>query len=94
MAEAELHAVARGQVQGVYFRQFVQEQAQALGLTGWVRNREDGISVELVARGERASLGRLLELVRLGPPDALVRDLEVEWREPGTEALHGFAIVR
>ena len=33
---------ATGRVQGVGFRMFVQQHASELGLTGWVRNMEDG----------------------------------------------------
>ena len=51
-----LYALARGRVQGVYFRAFVQRHAQALGLAGWARNMPDGGSVEVVAEGPRASL--------------------------------------
>ena len=47
-----LHAVVRGDVQGVGFRYYVQRKARQLGLPGWVRNNEDG-SVELVAEGAR-----------------------------------------
>ena len=44
-----------GRVQGVFFRNWTIEQAQALGLTGWVRNRADG-GVEI---GEGMTAARL-----------------------------------
>ena len=44
------HLTVRGRVQGVGFRCFAQETAESLGLTGWVRNREDG-AVEAEAQG-------------------------------------------
>lgn len=50
-----LHAVVYGHVQGVNYRASALRQAQALGLTGWVRNGPDG-TVEVVAEGSRASL--------------------------------------
>ncbi|TMG57453.1 MAG: acylphosphatase, partial [Chloroflexi bacterium] len=53
-----LHAVVRGDVQGVGFRYYVQRKARQLGLPGWVRNNDDG-SVELVAEGERDALEQL-----------------------------------
>jgi acylphosphatase len=73
-----LHAVIRGDVQGVGFRYFVMRQARSLDLRGWVRNREDG-SVEMVAEGERADLERLLDDVRRGPSQARVGDVRVDW---------------
>src|SRR5213595_3888362 len=61
-----LHAVVRGDVQGVGFRYFVQRKAQQLGLRGWVRNNDDG-TVELVAEGDRGKLEDLERAVRAGP---------------------------
>jgi acylphosphatase len=79
-----LHAVIRGDVQGVGFRYFVMRQARSLDLRGWVRNREDG-SVEMVAEGERADLERLLDDVRRGPSQARVGDVRVDWSAAGGE---------
>lgn len=86
----ELHAIVRGLVQGVYFRRFTVIEARALKLTGWVRNMEDGESVELVARGPRPALETLLERVRVGPPDGRVDSVERQWREAGEDALPAF----
>ena len=46
--------VVTGRVQGVGFRWFVEREAAQLGVTGWVRNREDG-SVEVMATGTRGA---------------------------------------
>jgi hydrogenase maturation protein HypF len=60
-----------GTVQGVGFRPFVYREAEALGLSGWVRN--DGEGVILEAEGEAGALDRLLERLRTeAPPLALV----------------------
>jgi acylphosphatase len=84
-----LHAVVYGDVQGVGFRYFVQRRAEEMGLAGWVRNRPDG-SVEVVAEGNRAALGRLLELLTKGPGLADVDGVDAEWgKETG---LRGFAV--
>jgi acylphosphatase len=64
-----LHAVVRGRVQGVGFRWFVRERASALGLAGWVRNREDG-TVEVAAEGAPEAIDRLRELLARGPRGA------------------------
>lgn len=62
-----------GRVQGVGFRWFVVERAQALGLTGWVRNRADG-AVEGEAQG--AKTAELVEELRRGPRSARVERVE------------------
>ena len=53
-------------MQGVGFRWFVEREASALGLAGWVRNREDS-TVELVAVGEEEKLAQLCERLKQGP---------------------------
>jgi len=83
-----LHAVIHGDVQGVGFRYFVLRQAERLGLSGWVRNNDDG-TVELVAEGERADLDRLRDAVAEGPRMARVHRLEEDW-SPATGGLARF----
>ena len=68
-------------MQGVYFRQFVWSRAARLGLTGWVRNGEDGLSVEVEAEGPADALERLLEFLHEGPGGARVDDVEASWSE-------------
>ena len=77
---ARLHALIEGRVQGVGFRYFVEENAVALDLKGWVRNRWDG-SVEVVAEGDRQSLEKLLSALRRGPRAAYVSDVRSEWSQ-------------
>ncbi len=75
---ARLRAIVHGYVQGVGFRYFVVRQANASGLTGYVRNRWDG-SVEVIAEGPRPLLESLLALLRRGPSEAEVERVEVAW---------------
>lgn len=56
----QMHAVFRGQVQGVGFRYTTRMLAQQLGLKGTVRNDLDG-SVELYAQGKKTHLESLLK---------------------------------
>ncbi|NGX43855.1 MAG: Acylphosphatase [Candidatus Anoxychlamydiales bacterium] len=56
----QLHAVFKGNVQGVFFRQHVKEFAEKLKITGYVKNLKDG-SVEVLAIGEREVLEKFLE---------------------------------
>lgn len=77
-----LHATVSGRVQGVGFRQFVQHTASKRDLSGWVRNRPDGQTVEVMAEGTKAEIDRLIEELRSGPPGARVDKLDVAWSEP------------
>lgn len=88
-----LHVAVRGRVQGVGFRWFVRERARALGLTGWVRNRDDG-SVEVLALGEEASLRQLRTLLGTGPSGARVSEVEDQQGEPTTAAMNPFGVLR
>ena len=69
-----IQARVTGQVQGVAFRWHTQEQAQRLGVAGWVRNEVDG-SVLVHAEGEADAVDTLVEWCRHGPPSARVRDV-------------------
>jgi acylphosphatase len=71
------HVTFRGKVQGVGFRWFVKESAEALGLVGWVRNLADG-SVESEVQGPEGAVDRFLENVRTGNPYARVDDMTAE----------------
>jgi acylphosphatase len=74
----QLHAIVRGQVQGVNFRSSTVAQARRLGLSGWVRNRPDG-SVEVLAEGPRSGLDQLLSFLQHGPPGAMVSEVQPTW---------------
>ncbi len=76
-----IHLLVEGTVQGVGFRYFVQQQANALSLTGWVRNLMDD-KVEILAQGDENKLTQLLAAVRVGPPMAHVTQVTVEWSSP------------
>jgi acylphosphatase len=66
-----------GQVQGVGFRYFTLRTAQALELTGWVRNRADG-AVEAVLEGPRQAVAAAVEELRRGPAGGHVDRLRSE----------------
>ena len=88
---ARVLALVRGRVQGVFFRDFTEDQARRLGLYGWVRNLPDGRTVEVVAEGHRAALEELLAHLRRGPPGAHVTGVEVDW-EAATGEFHTFGV--
>ncbi|HEY8839130.1 MAG TPA: acylphosphatase [Candidatus Dormibacteraeota bacterium] len=80
MEPERIHGVIKGDVQGVGFRFFLIRRAEALGLTGWVTNRDDGV-VEFVAEGRRQDLEQLERAAREGPRMARVTAVEVNWSE-------------
>lgn len=71
MTRTAARLVIQGRVQGVGYRWWALEAARGLGLVGWVRNCRDG-SVEILAIGDDAAIGRLAEACRQGPPYARV----------------------
>jgi acylphosphatase len=79
-AHEAFYAVVSGSVQGVGFRYCARREAQSLGLTGWVRNKDDG-EVELWAEGDSASLADFREWLEEGPSGAIVDSVRVERRE-------------
>ena len=54
-----------GRVQGVGFRYRTRYAAGQLGLTGWVRNEDDG-SVTLEVQGDPALFGRMFDMIAAG----------------------------
>lgn len=86
MADAveTVHVVISGRVQGVWFRGWTCEQARALGLSGWVRNRRDG-TVEAVFSGRPDALHQMIEHCHQGPPAARVDNVtRAPAADPGT----------
>jgi acylphosphatase len=66
-----------GTVQEVFFRAFIQENAQNLGLTGYVKNLEDG-RVEAVFEGFENDVNKMIELCKRGPIHSKITDIEIE----------------
>jgi acylphosphatase len=81
MTVVRVRVTVSGFVQGVWFRQSCRQQAQLLGVTGWVRNRFDG-RVEIEAEGARDSVDALVRWAHQGPSRAVVAGVEVEDLDP------------
>ena len=81
--------VVHGFVQGVFFRDSTQRQAERGGVNGWVANRADG-TVEAVFEGDEPSVGALVQWVHDGPRGARVERVEIYDEEP--EGLSGFSV--
>lgn len=86
---AAVRIFVHGRVQGVFYRASAQKAANGLGLTGWVRNCDDG-SVEIHAEGSKEKLEELIAWCRKGPPLASVSNIELNWIE--TQGLSSFDI--
>ena len=82
--------VVHGKVQGVFFRETARWAAEQHGVSGWVRNNDDG-TVEAVFEGNEESVGQAAALFEDGPPDAEVERADVFEEEP--EKLRGFKVV-
>ena len=80
-----VRAVAHGRVQGVWFRDSTRRRAQQLGVTGWVRNCDDG-TVELEAEGDPEAVEQLVAWARVGPEHARVASVDVERVDPVGDA--------
>ena len=71
-----VHVFVSGRVQGVYFRSHTQDKAHELGLTGWVRNLDDG-RVEAVFEGNEGAVKQMVEWCGVGEGFARVDDVKV-----------------
>lgn len=74
----EMRAIITGKVQGVRFRDYVQNVAGEIGIVGYVKNQVDG-SVFVLAQGEPEILKSLVEYLHEGPSLAEVEGVAVEW---------------
>ena len=71
---------ATGRVQGVGFRMFVQQNALELGITGWVKNMEDG-TVTMEVQGLQDAIDRLEAIIREGNYFIKVQSFGLEVRD-------------
>lgn len=69
--------IIQGTVQGIFYRQFVKENADKLKLTGFTRNFENG-DVEVVVEGEADAIERLSNFCKKGPQHSQIRNVRVE----------------
>ncbi|MEM0241363.1 MAG: acylphosphatase, partial [Candidatus Nezhaarchaeales archaeon] len=70
-----------GRVQRVGFRRFVQESAQDLGLSGYVKNERDG-SVTVFVQGDDEAVAKFIEVVKSPPPPAFIKTMEEKEVKP------------
>jgi len=76
-----VHLTVSGRVQGVGFRWFVVQEAEAAGVTGWVRNLPDG-RVEVWIEGKTEAVQALEEAIGRGPRHARVTGVDRRQEAP------------
>lgn len=81
------HLLIRGRVQGVGYRNYIEFKAQQLGISGWVRNRNDG-SVEAVVHGAEAAVAAIIECAQRGPRASQVSGVAVSEGEGEGEGVY------
>ncbi|MEK6915812.1 MAG: acylphosphatase [Nanoarchaeota archaeon] len=62
----------QGSMQPVFFNRFVKEKAEALGVRGFVRNKDDG-TVEVFLEGNTNEVNEMILTCKTGPQHAMIR---------------------
>jgi acylphosphatase len=78
---AARRVVVHGTVQGVFFREATRRRAESRGVTGWVRNNDDG-TVEALFEGDPDAVDAMVQYVHDGPNAAQVKQVDVQDAEP------------
>ena len=86
-----VHLIINGRVQGVFYRATAKKVAEDIGVTGWVKNTDEG-KVEILATGSNNQLQKLIQWCKIGPSKAVVTDVLVSDRKE--ENFKGFDIIR
>lgn len=92
MSEKRAHIFIEGEVQGVFYRAWTRSQAEKLGLTGWVKNLQDG-RVEAVFQGPREQIEAMIEKCKAGSKLARPSFVDVTW-EDAKSSIKEFEIKR
>ncbi len=80
-----------GTVQGVFFRAFIKEKADKLGVKGYVRNKEDG-SLEAWFEGNSRDVNKMIEVCKKGPRHAIIKRLDIV--DEYIQGMKDFKIIR
>jgi len=90
MDQLRARVIVRGLVQGVWFRASTKDEAERLGVNGWVRNLSDG-SVEALFEGPKKKVEAIVGWCHRGPAGAKVSSVDIAW-EPYTREFGHFEI--
>ncbi|WP_418285212.1 acylphosphatase [Halorubrum sp. DTA46] len=87
--DTRAHVYVSGNVQGVFYRATTRDTAREKGVSGWVRNLDDG-RVEAVFEGSEDTVREMVEWCETGSDAATVDDVDVRFEEP--EGIDGFEV--
>lgn len=90
MEKVRVRLLISGRVQRVFFRVWTQNQAEKLGLTGWVKNTPEG-KVKAVFEGEKEKVEEMVKNCQQGPKRAKIDEIKKNWRK-ATGEFEGFKI--
>jgi acylphosphatase len=74
------HLIIKGRVQGVFYRASAKQVAREIGVTGWVKNTDEG-DVEIVAAGTVEQLRKFIDWCKVGPARAKVTEVVIDYIE-------------
>ena len=69
--------IVQGSVQGVFYRQFVKENADLFNLRGHVRNLSNS-DVEIVVEGDDKEIDGFFKIIQKGPKHSQIRHIQIE----------------
>ena len=87
-----VHLTIQGRVQGVWFRESARQEAERVGVVGWIRNTSDG-DVEAVVEGPTDAVEAFVRWCHRGPPAARVAKVD-RVDSPATEEFARFDVRR
>ena len=81
-----------GRVQGVYYRTYAKAAAENNNVAGYAKNLPNG-SIEVVVEGDEFDILSFMQILRTGPPNAVIDGFDTEW-QPARGEFKGFEIRR
>lgn len=66
-----------GSVQGMFYRQFIKDNADIFNLKGFVRKLED-LRIEIFVQGDHENIEEMINICKTGPKHAIIRNVEVK----------------
>lgn len=67
----------KGTVQGIFFRQFIKDNAERNNIRGFVRNLEDG-RVEVFIEGDNENVEKMVDLCQKGPKHSRIEKVDIQ----------------